>query len=105
MTEYTYLDSMPQHRFVERHLVTLAIEELAKDGWQLVAFEDEEHVCTPVTNAAEAWEAFDSVDMGWLHFETNSETTWVLLVGGNERDVISDHPMRIDETMRRVFLR
>lgn len=111
-TAYTYVNSMPVHRFIERHLIRELLLALGADGWVPVRFSDGE-TDTKIprgslsrTHAA-VWAAFTEVDEGALHFARNGghSTCWVKLIGGNGEDVISDYsPPAIDAAMRRVFL-
>ncbi len=113
--EYTYTSPMPEHRFIERHLITTMIAELRAAGWLPYQFDDGEdqipiEINPFAANAkvnAKAWELFDSVDNGYLLVRDLSTGAigWIRLIGGNGRDVISDYSINLDEIMQRVYLR
>lgn len=121
--EHTYLKPMPAHRFVERHLIFLMIEELNEAGWRLVRFdpcEAKEDITLfprqypPGPNGLmhlkeKAWEAYDQWDEGYFFFkEENDEgrENWVRVIGGNGEDCISDYGdiKRFGAILEKVFL-
>lgn len=98
---------MGERRFVERHLVRLAIEECSKEGLRPYSFDDGEEAI-PVNDAETAWAAFNTVDEGTLFFMYDNEDrlAWIRLIGGNGRDVIGDYSASkaMTAAMERVYL-
>jgi hypothetical protein len=113
--EYTYTNPMLEHRFIERHLITLMIDELRAAGWLPYEFDDGEDQIPieirPFAPNAEiytrVWELFTSVDDGYLFVRelSTSNASWIRLIGGNGVDVISDYTMNLDSIMQKVYLR
>jgi hypothetical protein len=74
---------------LERRIVRGMIRWLKREGWQLVAGNDGGG-WQSVTREGEAMELVFSVDMSQLRFEKDGARHSVLLVGGNDIDIISD---------------
>lgn len=111
--EYTYYEPMPEHRFIERHLITEMIRELLLEGWFPVGFDDGGDELVPLeisprrTMPQAVWEAFDAVDEGTLHLRhiRDGSRNWVKLIGGSGEDVISDHGQSLSPILDKVYLR
>jgi hypothetical protein len=88
--EQQYGHKLLPRECLERRIVAALIAHLGAKGWAPWGVDDtEDH--TPVRDAKSAMEVIFSADLGYL-FLRNKEgaTHYVMLVGGNGQDIISD---------------
>jgi len=77
---------------VEEKIFTMTIETLSKAGWELRAVYDGEEMHT-ATNAAQAKEVAESVDMCFVHFKhTDKGRGWVQYIWGNGNEGLDCQP-------------
>ena len=79
---------------VEVKIVTKLFEMLEEEGWVPVNVDDggdDLVLITTWSEAREALEAFDSVEWSALFVTDGIQTSWVILIPSNERDVVSDY--------------
>jgi hypothetical protein len=74
----------------ERRIVRGMIRRLKEWGWTLHSGNDGDGGWQPLRLEGEAMELVFSVDESWLRFAKGESQHVVLLIGGNDVDIISD---------------
>lgn len=76
---------------VEVKIVTKLFEMLEEEGWVPKMVDDGGDDYVYVTTWSEALETIDSVEWSTLFVVGRSQRSWVTLIHGNGRDVVSDY--------------
>lgn len=79
---------------IEVKIVTKLFEMLEEEGVWVPKKVDDGGDYVPVTTWSEALEVIDSVEWSALFVTDGVQTSWVVLILGNGRDVVSDYSIR-----------
>lgn len=76
---------------LEVKVVTKLFEMLEEEGWEPTQVDDGGDEDEPAPTWSKALEVIDSVDWSSLRVEKGWHGSWVVLILGNGRDVVSDY--------------
>jgi len=94
------LPPIPHATTNEKLIVGKLVADLLAAGYKLTVYDGEEYVLKASTDAAAIFKALSSTDMDRLYtHDAANKNSWVLLVWGNDCDVISDYGMSLEETL------
>jgi hypothetical protein len=80
----------------EKKIVSDLYNTLKHAGWNLFKVFDGEESYS-VSAKQELFDAVDSVEYTWAYFRKNGKTHGVMLIPGNDGDIISDYPYNNEE--------
>lgn len=87
----------------ERRIARRLVIRLLKEGFDLSVFDGEETVVHKSEDANAVWDAMGSTDMDYIHvWKANKHVGWILLIWGNDVDLISDNTTNLDEILKPI---
>lgn len=95
---------IPHGSLIEKIIVGRLVTDLLAAGYKLRVYDGEEYATDWTTDAAAIYEVLSSTEMDRLDATKDGSKiiAWIVLVWGNDTDIISDYTTSLEATMKPI---